>query len=241
MKIFFSMLLVVLFSSLTACSEPLTKPSQVDRDDIQLLMLKDLEAKYEKEFVVEEFEYQPNTSDYIMHLHLKSDKKIVFFAYLNSETGNSGDSFLMVYWNEEASAQFYPLFYKNFPERPLIKGKPQISISFKNPNVKEKIIKEKHLTLQEIERNYKDSYTLGLQINVVIKDTSVRPSDYQNRIFNIMKEYKSKGVSLKNVSFLFYDDVEKEISKYNLHLLNVKEVDNIKKAEDLDAFWHENF
>ncbi|KGE18866.1 hypothetical protein PWYN_05465 [Paenibacillus wynnii] len=66
-------------------------------------MLNYLENKYHKEFVVDTIEYTWNTSDYQLNLHLQSNEKIKFFAYLNSETGMMGDK---VNWFTECWGEF---------------------------------------------------------------------------------------------------------------------------------------
>ncbi|WP_150274479.1 hypothetical protein [Paenibacillus tepidiphilus] len=211
-------------------------PSQAEKEQVKANMLDYLENKYHKEFIVDKMEYTWNTSDYQFQMLLKSNKDIEFFAYINKETRMMGDTFLLVYWNDELHQQFYSFFNKYFLELPEIRGGPNIGIDF-IPGFRDQLVSEGYPSWKEIVEKDPDSFDISIIADVVTEKKVIEKEEYTNKVWGVIQEYRKQSINVDGITFFFYTDKKDNTPMCAIHVQGRERVDSIKGAKDLERYW----
>lgn len=234
-KFFVGIIIIVFFSILTGCFGALSQPNQKKMNEVKALMLEDLETKYKKDFVIKQFKYIANTSDYEMNLHLEGNEHIGFMAYFNKETGQVGDTFLLSYWREESETKLVDIFYKYFPEEMILR-EHWAAVNFNPPSFRYQMVEEGYPSLETIIAKYPEKIEFGLGGEIVLGKTKLSEAEIKSRLFKVIEEYKNLETGFSTFDFFFYTNVRDKKFKYRLQP-QLTALRNAKQMEDLDMYW----
>lgn len=221
------------------------KPSPTDKEELAKVKKKMelyLHFKYNKEFVVEKIDYEPNTSDYIMDVYVKGNEKIKFLAYKNISLNTTGDTFLFKYWDDEIYADFKRVFDRLFPEPYNLRDVPPVHMNL-DQKLKHRIIPQKeggkYPTFQQIVEKYPEEFEMNILLDMSF-DQKVELTDDEllMRIYELIKHYKQKSNKITMINFALYEDGNADIPVKVLDIVGIDDTSNINKWNDLKLYWH---
>ncbi|CAH1207750.1 hypothetical protein PAECIP111893_02771 [Paenibacillus plantiphilus] len=221
------------------------KPSPTDKEEMAKVKKKMelyLHFKYNKEFVVEKIDYEPNTSDYIMDVYVKGDEKIKFLAYKNISLNTTGDTFLTKYWDDEINDDFKQVFDRLFPESHKIRKVPPIGFNL-DRELEMRIIPQKeggkYPTFEQIVEKYPNQFEMNIILRMSFdQNVGLTDDDLLARLYELIKHYRQKSNKLTMIKYALYENEKDQIPTKVLDIVGTEDTSKINEVEDLKRYWH---
>ncbi len=200
-----------------------------------------LHEKYNEDFEIIDLTFQPNTSDFIADVSLKSDPVVKFIAFRNMELDTIGDNYFSVYWDKDIRQEFRVLMERLYPNNPRNEDFRAV-FNYTSEFREETISKgETYPTYEELIQEYSDGFKMAAIIYVVEPITTIEDKQRQiEKVYEILQHYKNKGIRFNSFRARYYDSVRQDISSHALNIVGEKDFNKIFEVEDIKQFWKDN-
>jgi hypothetical protein len=208
-----SMIVVGLF---VGCS-----PSNQKVDEAGQYVLKVLNVKYKKEFVINSGHYIANTGGYEFKVHPKNDPDFTFNAWLNgmTESGESDEYYI--------SKIFYSAIKMTRPYIDTISKDNYFSAAAVEPNpllpdYKEMVavIHNNNYSIEQMLSAYPGEISIILQIHINYNITTKNEDSVLKKVYKLIEFLKEKKFGVIQISLYFYDFPNKSIKKLGSNDVN---------------------